>query len=258
MKAYVIHLPRATQREHHIAAQLAAARLDHVYVDTVDGRELTEDDYATLIDQEAVQRHPTWLTPGMLGASLSHLNAYRQIAQDGEAVALVLEDDVILPERFMRLVTQVGTVLRGREAALLYYRSVGRCCLTTRDTVAAGHTMKLLRILSPDRVSSAGAYVVTREAAIALRDFILPVRAGPDSWGFFCEHGALDSLRCVFPRAVSVRNDFKSSLDYLPPHSRRQQVATAIADRRVFPFYQLLAAKRTLRERSMSRFRVVD
>ena len=159
--------------------------------------------------------------------------------------------------RLRSLLASVESALRGREAALLYYRSVGTCEFTSREAIPLGSGLQLMHVTDPGRVSSAGAYVVTRAAAIALRDLILPVRAGPDSWGFFCEHGALDSLRCVVPRPVRVRNDFKSSLDYLPSGALRQRLSAVIAERRVFPFYELLAAKRRLRERGMSRFRVI-
>src|SRR5947209_4640748 len=99
MKAYVINLPRSTERRASMAEQLERTELDYEFVDGVSGRGLTPTERAELVDEAAVARYPRWLTPGQIGCALSHLRTYERILDSGtqDAAALILEDDVILP-----------------------------------------------------------------------------------------------------------------------------------------------------------------
>jgi glycosyl transferase family 25 len=99
--AYVINLPRSTERREHINSELASLGLEPVYVDAVDGRALSEEDLREYVDPRARSDSPGWLgRPTVIGCSLSHRNAWKEILDRGERSALVLEDDAILSADF--------------------------------------------------------------------------------------------------------------------------------------------------------------
>src|SRR5438034_304873 len=110
---YVINLPASVdetlhrRRRAHISSELGRIGLPYRFVDSVDGFRLTVEERAALVDEEHVARHP-WLTPGILGAALSHVAAYRAILEDGPPVALVLEDDAVLPSDLAPLLDELA------------------------------------------------------------------------------------------------------------------------------------------------------
>src|SRR5580700_9443012 len=72
---------------------------------------------AALIDPSYVA---TGIFPaGSAGCSLSHLTIYRQVVEDGLDVALIVEDDTILPADLDKLAEEVAKHLTGAEVALL-------------------------------------------------------------------------------------------------------------------------------------------
>jgi hypothetical protein len=117
---------------------------------------------------------------------------------------------------------------------------------------------RLLYPVDVEPLNATVAYMITRDACLAMIDFVVPVRTGPDSWGVFVEQGALDRVRCVVPRPFGTRNDFKSTIDYLGDSSSPlQRAMSAVSKRRIFPLFQLLAWRRARLEKRLSQFTVV-
>jgi glycosyl transferase family 25 len=263
MRAYVINLPPTIDerlsraRREHMISQLARAQLEYRLIAAVDGFRLTPDQLAT-IDEDAVALHDSWLTRGVLGASLSHVQAYREILTSGEPSGLVLEDDVTLDRHVGELLDGVERHLESNEVVLLYWRTRGSCEFSAVDRCQLGGGYELLYPMSPGALSCASAYVVTQDACRTLLEAVIPVHTGTDVWGDFYERGAFTQLRCVVPRAVGVDPHFKSTVDYLPRHSVAATVSSAIAHHHIFPAYQLLGWKRALQERRMTNFVIVN
>src|SRR5262245_6692080 len=95
MRTYVINLPRATDRREAMERQLATSDLDYEFVEAIEGRNLSADEYAELVDHTAVERWPHWLTPGAIGCLLSHRRVLEMAAERDEP-SLILEDDAVL------------------------------------------------------------------------------------------------------------------------------------------------------------------
>jgi len=254
MKAYVINLARSTSRRAGVAEQLARTQLDFEFVDAVDGYALTPRERAKLVSEEAVARSPRWLTPGQIGSALSHLRVYERMAGD---VALVLEDDVVLPPTIGETSARVASEMSGREVVLLYFRAFGICRFSARDAVELAGGARLMYPITVRRMNSGAAYLVNAEASRSLAEAILPVRAGADSWGHFYELGALDALRCVLPAPVGVRKDFRSTMEYAGGGSLRGRATSYIAERRLPGLSHVLTLNRVRIERAMSRTAVV-
>jgi hypothetical protein len=224
-----------------------------------DGGQLSPDEWAQVVDAEAQARSPHWIIPGLVGCALSHLDAYRRIIASGEPAALVLEDDAVLPEQLPQLLAALEPQLTGAEVALLHYKSTRPCQFSDFAAVDLPGEARLLYPISTAPLVAATAYVITSVACERFLDFMLPIRVGPDSWGHFFEHGVVERVRCVAPRAVDARADFKSTIDYLGDSaSLRQRLVTAVARRRIWPLYQLLAKRRARSAARMSDFTVVS
>jgi glycosyl transferase, family 25 len=240
-----------------LTSQVAQLGIPYELVDAVEGRALTPAQRAELVDEAAVARSPHWLTPGTIGCTLSHRAAFQQILQGNDEVGLVVEDDVVVPPDAAMVLDEIAGQMRGREVVLLYYRSFEPCVFSSQDAVELSRWGQLLYPIDVRQPASGVAYLITREACDALVELLVPVRAAVDSWGLFHEAGAVERLRCVVPRPVGLRTDFKSTIDYLRTASLRARASTAISQRRIFPLHQLVALKRKRLERSMTRVRIV-
>lgn len=264
MRAYVINVPATVDatlsqiRRGHMAKELTRTGLDCHWVAAVDGTRLTSQERAHLVDEKVVAEYPHWLLPGVIGASLSHIQAYRQIIDDRESVGLVLEDDVILPDGLTAMLDSLAKNLTGREVALLYWITWPGCQLSGHDRIDLGGGMQLMRPVNPRTVKSAAAYVITREACDAMVRARLPIRGGTDNWLDFMTAGAFDRLWVMVPRLVGVRTDFKSTVEYLRPGSASAVLSQLVARHRVFPLYHLFAWRRRRIERRASAFTIVD
>jgi glycosyl transferase family 25 len=236
--------------------QLEGAGLSHEFVEAVDGQALTRSERASLVDEAAVAQFPEWLTPGMIGCSLSHLRVYEQIIADGEEISLVLEDDVRLPQGIADTAAEVAAHMSGSEVVLMYFRSFGACALSARDSTPLSGGMQLLYPMKVSQPVTTGAYLITPEACRRLTEVILPIRVGPDSWGEFYELDVIQSLRCVLPRPVTMRKEFKSTITRSSAR-RSDRITGFVARHHIFPLFQLLTLNRYLIERRMSRIDIV-
>jgi hypothetical protein len=195
--AFVINLPHSVERRRHMEAQVA--NLDHEFVDAVDGRFLS------------TEGRPKWLRPTILGCTLSHRAVYQRVIDEDLPYALVLEDDMVLPPDIHELAQAVARELDGREAALLYYRALRTCPMARQPAIPLPGERRLLYPIDPHTLTAAGAYVISRAGCerMATSD-----HHQPDNWGQFMEDGLLERVRCVVPRPVAYRTDFKSTVDY--------------------------------------------
>lgn len=259
MKAYVINLPRSTDRRIHMRRQLERLGIEHEFIGAVDGAALTRGERKWLVDEDVVARAPDWLRPGIIGCCLSHVDAYRAIVADDAPAALVLEDDAVLPPDTEEIIATLESQLDRREVVLMYYRSIRPCRLSDYNALPLIGDSRLLYPFDLEQLNATTAYVITREACLSMIDFVIPVRTGPDSWEVFVEAGALDRVRCVRPRPFGARTDFKSTIDYLGgSESTKQRAMTVVSRYRIFPLFQLAAWRRARIERRLSHFSVIS
>ena len=232
MHAYVINLVRSRERRRHIVAELRRCGVEFELIPAVDGR--TVDMKDRRIVHESV-RGSHWYRPGVVpGCALSHVHVYRKIVADGWDTALVLEDDVRLPEGLDALCESLAAEMTGAEAVLLNYDSVETCKMTGDGLVRLRRGQVLALPLDPAQLLSTGAYVITREACQRMGGGLLPIRAKADDWGYFQREGLLDRVRCVVPQAVVKSPRFGSTVQggVKAVMGRTPVVRTAIAYRR--------------------------
>jgi glycosyl transferase family 25 len=203
MRTFVINLPRATDRRASIQAQLDASELDYELVEAVEGRALSAEERARLVDKTAVERFPDWLTPGAIGCALSHRRALELAAATGE-VSLVLEDDAILSPGLEELCAELPAPPDG--VVLLNFRSFKPC------EIAPTGTPGLFAPVDPRQPVSSLAYLVGHDSARRMAELILPVRFAADSWGEYVAGGAIGELLLAYPRPVMPAPEVTSTI----------------------------------------------
>lgn len=99
---YVISLERDTEKRKIINETLNSFNLNFSFVDAVDGATLTESQVNSIRNKSVgtVVSRGFPATAGEIGCTLSHVKAYQQMLKDNQEWACILEDDVILDERF--------------------------------------------------------------------------------------------------------------------------------------------------------------
>jgi glycosyl transferase family 25 len=216
MHSYVISLPRSSDRRAHIVRQLRWAGVSWEFVDGIDGRGVNVDDPSIVTTQ--AKAHPLF-RPGKAGCALSHRSVYEKVLNSGEDAAVVLEDDVDLPEDFERLVETVAAEMHGAEVTLLNFRHPDGLKVSLESAIeVAGHRV-IASPLNLEELTSGAAYVITRQACEQLAGAIVPMRSSSDEWWRFVTEGALEQVRCVVPMAVRQSLKFRTTIDNYPQGS---------------------------------------
>src|SRR6266568_5018172 len=200
MYAYVINLDRSPDRRAHMIAELKKTGLDYEFVSACDGRDLDLND-PSVVTPELQTKSPF---PANHGATaLSHVRCYERMIAQGRDTALVLEDDLLLPADVNALTDAVAARLTGSEVALLSFTNPEPMKMAREGAVQLPQGRTLALPIDPWQLDSGGAYVITREACERMIKSLVPVRACSDEWGYFCQEGLLNRVRCVIPSTVS-------------------------------------------------------
>lgn len=242
MHAYVINLARSRDRRAHIVAQLQKTGIDYEIVTAVDGRDLDLDD-SGLIDPGIFAL--TQFRAGTAGAALSHQSIYRKIIADDLDKALVLEDDITVPDDLENIVNAVADQLTGAEVALLSYDDWGGCQLSSEGLVNLPTGQQLALPIDISKPRSGGAYIITREACERMTKSFPPVRVNPDDWWFFYREGILDRVRCVIPLQVRKTAELESTLgSYRLGNSIRGRIVYTLVRAKLPVIHQLVTRRR--------------
>jgi glycosyl transferase family 25 len=207
MYAYVINLDRSPDRREHMVAELKKAGLDYEFVSACDGRDLDEND-PSVVTPELFTKSP--FPANHAATSLSHIRCYERMIAQGRDVALVLEDDVLLPADATALTDAVTAQLTGAEVALLSFTNPEPMKMAREGAVRLPLGRALVLPIDPWQLKSGSAYLITREACERMIKSLVPVRACADEWGYFRHEGLLDRVRCVVPSTISGANRFHS------------------------------------------------
>ena len=231
---YLINLARSTDRKAHMIGQLAKVGRQYEIIEAIDGREL----------DLSKPEFSSGLLPYEFGCALSHLRAYQKMLDDGVGVALILEDDVLLPADLNELVEAARQHMAGAEAVLLHLQTQA-CVLTMAGAEQLPAGRKLVQVVDQGSPRSTAAYLITREACERMLKIMgPPVRAVADHWEVFYHEGALDRVRCVVPTPVVASMDFATTRDNLRPGSIAAFLVDTANHLRVPGVYHLLRRRR--------------
>lgn len=191
MKVFVINLARSTDRRASIEQQLSRLNLDYEIVEAVDGSQLS---YTDIMRETRPLNYA--LSCGEIGCALSHINIYRRIASEGIPMALILEDDALIDQKCVEVVSEI-------EQRNIYSPTV------TLLTEVSQYIDKFTCSLSNGRniydvleASRSHGYVINQAAAKKLIEFLYPVWMVADRWQTLREY-SICNIEAVIPPVIS-------------------------------------------------------
>lgn len=242
MKVFAISLESCKERFSYINNHLRTLNLDFEVIPAINGYALSDNEKNSLCDMSAVAKYRSWLSDGIIGCSLSHRKALLRFIDLDEPAALILEDDVILPENSKEILDYFEGRIKPDEVISLFsgaHQKTGLCLVNKQETPFGG----LYYPKNIHKTLSAAAYIIGREAAIKLAAKVIPVHASPDSWGMYYDEGAFSSFKILYPFTVGNKA-FKSTVAYVKPKSISGRITWFINKYRIPGFYHFLKARR--------------
>jgi len=220
MKVWVINLARSPQRLAQVSVRLAELGVEWERFDAVDDAQLSPAERARGFS--ALGWWCCTLMPparGQLGCALSHYGIYRRMLAEGLDKVCVLEDDVILDDRFPQALAWVDEHLdTSRPIVALFSDHDGHAGRVTlpgikRELPLVGsrvprdrNSTELDVHLEPsDWDWCAEGYVVTKAAARAMLKDNYPLRVMNDIWERWLNQGVIELFH-VRPTVCSQRS----------------------------------------------------
>lgn len=199
MKTFLINLDKDVERLAAASSQLNKIGVSFERVSAVVGKELPQE------KQMKAYRHFRWwcamgrpIRLGEIGCALSHYTIYKKMIDEGLDVACILEDDVIIGNGFVEQVEKVVKfvdIVKPQVFLLSNHtngREVGEGICRSRG----------------DR--HAESYIITRPAAIALREENIPMVTPCDFWDRWVKKGIIELFH-VFPTVCYPNEEAYSS-----------------------------------------------
>lgn len=257
MKIYVVNLASATKRYQQINSQLRDLGLAYELFEAVNGSTLDEQTMEELCSTDAVKSNPTWLTKGAIGCALSHWGVYKKIVADGEEVALILEDDMILPPNFPEILATVENQIADNEVILLYFQSFKEIVFSNQNKTRLVGKYELAYPMSMNNLGGAGAYIIKKSVAQKFVNQLIPIRASADTWHYFHQIGIFETLRCVMPFAANS-SFAESTIDYIKKDNLIGKLKSFLAYHNILFINDLLIWRRKRIWEKLTKFSFTD
>ena len=245
MQVHVINLKEAIERRKSITFQLEKLGIRYEIFVAVRGSSLSGKEMAEKVDMGEVAQYPNWLTPNMLGCSLSHLGVYRRIAESDTDWHLVLEDDVELDPaivHFMEAFEKTGNKFQDH-VVLLYGVKLSGNIILEKESLFNEDAHSIHKVQPDQRVGSTGAYFIHKETAKRMLENNPLVKVAPDTWHFFRDQGSIHQLNIVYP-FLSRPALFESTIGYVNKNSLKYKLKHFVESFKVPVLYQLLKRSR--------------
>lgn len=199
MKTYIISLKNAHERRRYISHQASSSGIDFEIIDAVNGKEITEN-----MLQILAKDYSYAITPGEIGCTLSHLIAYKQLLVSGNEFALILEDDVLIPENLADTLHSLKKNMTKDKPCVYLLSKVNH--YNSKKLSAVSNTASIHEVYN---AAFSHAYIINRKAAQKLLENLFPVWCVADQWTTFREFG-LVQLYGVIPACIHTNPEFES------------------------------------------------
>jgi len=215
MKVYVINLKRSTERRRNIEAQLKRLGVSYEIVEAVDGRSMEDDAFRNIVSL------PEEFTKSQAGCQLSHNKVYTRMQENGDDMALVLEDDVLITDnKFNELLNNAAGKANKNKITLLtyYWCRDGYLKLHKKEPdlqIAAANDYHICTPHEIHGIGRAAAYILSKETAQKILDFHTPkLVCQADSWIVYYNNKVIEGVDCVYPMPVTEDPKFGSEIGY--------------------------------------------
>ena len=161
MKAYFINLDRSPDRREYMTRTLDGLGIAYERIAAVDGRTLTAEERAACY---RFAPGTQYLDVGSIACFLSHRDVWQRIAAQEDAVALVLEDDILFGTGAKEILDDAAWIPASAE--LVRLETVLRHTVHGASPIA---TVGGRAIVTLHRIhNGSGAYIIRKEAAVFL------------------------------------------------------------------------------------------
>ncbi|MBL7718062.1 MAG: glycosyltransferase family 25 protein [Flavipsychrobacter sp.] len=216
MKVYVINMERSVQRRKSMEQHLGQMGIPFEIIRAIDGNTLPDG-----FMQQPLGRQIE-LSKSELGCMLSHLKAYKALAESDHEFALVLEDDILITELNMPAMFEtLKHFLNRNTITLLTYFGVRdekvylKKVLGLKDIQGAGEKYYICQPSAANNLARAGAYIIPRSIAAAIVDFhAAQIHCRADEWEVYQQHGLIETLNCLYPMPVTENYQHGSEINY--------------------------------------------
>ena len=187
MKIFVINLERDVERRQSILKQFNQIQLPFEFSNGVLGSSLTQQQKTEWYDDKRAFRNLCQtIVPAHIGCSLSHVHVYQKIIDQNLPYALILEDDVILPEKLGELLSDLEKIIHENNAEVILLSPAQGKNKKNRDV------NELIFLLPYKNGYFTSSYIVTQSAAKALIKDLFPINNVADCWNQLVRHRVID------------------------------------------------------------------
>lgn len=205
MNIFVVNLKKSVEKRQKLEAQFQKLGIhNYEFIEAVYGADLSEEDLATKVyDYENCA-----LTPGEIGCSLSHIYIYQEMVDRNIPYALVIEDDVTLPEDLIEFLNHAKDTIDVPYSKLITLGEANKISLLREHS-----QYKDYREYTAVTAFCTYAYLVNLEAAKSLSQQLLPVKYEADMLIHFRENGWLKQFNVFYPQYIHPMEGFSEMSD---------------------------------------------
>lgn len=190
-RIFVINLKSSVSRKETLQIRLNELNLPVEFIEAVNGYALSDSE----LSQHTLPVNYAYM-PGEVGCALSHQSIYKKMVTENIPAALILEDDVHLPDNLSFILSRI-TLSRTRPEVTLLSR-VNKFRNKQSQPLAPGFSLH--RIHS---ATTAHAYIINQPAAANLLSALYPIWMVADKWSLFEDYGWL-KVNAVVPAPVTL------------------------------------------------------
>ncbi|MGL4769363.1 MAG: glycosyltransferase family 25 protein [Plesiomonas shigelloides] len=193
MLTYIISLAESQDRRNYIIEQASSKKLAFEIIDAVNGKNIANN-LLSILKKE----HSYAVTPGEIGCSLSHLVAYKKLLDSNHEAALILEDDVIIPDGINNLLLSISKKVDKKNPNVYLLSKVNHFNKKKEITIS-----DKIAIHEAYNACFTHAYIINRKAAKNLLDKLLPIWCVADQWSTFKDFGYVN-IFCLIPECINT------------------------------------------------------
>jgi glycosyl transferase family 25 len=191
IRIFVINLKSSVTRRESLQRRLDELNLTAEFIEAVNGHNLTGIEFAehTLPVNYAYMK-------GEVGCALSHQLIYKKMVSGNIDTALILEDDVDLPDNLPAILSQIKLTAHLPEVTLL--SRVNKFCKRNHRILTPDYTLHPVH-----QATTAHSYLITRQAAANLLAALYPIWMVADKWTLFEDYGWI-KVNAIVPALVTL------------------------------------------------------
>lgn len=207
MKIFIVNLKKAEDKRYAMQAQLEKLGItNYEFIEAIYGADLSSE-FMT----ENVYDYPDCaLTPGEIGCALSHIHIYRRMIKENLPYAIILEDDIVLPNDFVELLQNIPNSIDSPISKVITLGEANKI-----NTLKKFFTFKEYREYTAVTAFCTYAYVINLAAAKALSQNLLPIRYEADMFIHFRENGWLEQFHVFYPQYIYPIEEYAIQSDLM-------------------------------------------